>query len=123
MLDVTGHPEVNDLVLASDVAVLDYSSLRFDYAQTGKPMVFLVPDLDSTGALRGFLFPFEESAPGPFAATTAEVVEQLRDVDGSARLGAPAGRVQRGVQPWQDGKAAQRVVDRLRGMVSARAVT
>ena len=83
VLDVTGHPEVNDLVLASDVAVLDYSSLRFDYAQTGKPMVFLVPDLDSySGALRGFLFPFEESAPGPFAATTAEVVEQVRDVDG-----------------------------------------
>ena len=46
VVDVTDHPEINDLVLASDVAVLDYSSLRFDYALTGRPMVFLVPDLD-----------------------------------------------------------------------------
>jgi CDP-glycerol glycerophosphotransferase (TagB/SpsB family) len=119
VLDVTAHPEINDLVLASDVAVLDYSSLRFDYAQTGKPMVFLVPDLDSyAGALRGFLFPFEESAPGPFVATTDEVVEQLRDVQ---RLRAGwAGRLAEfnaTYNAWQDGKAARRVVDRLLGML------
>jgi CDP-glycerol glycerophosphotransferase (TagB/SpsB family) len=119
VLDVTGHPEVNDLVLASDVAVLDYSSLRFDYAQTGKPMVFLVPDLDSySGALRGFLFPFEESAPGPFVATTVEVVEQLRDVDGLRSGWADRlAEFNAAYNPWQDGKAAQRVVDRLRGML------
>src|SRR5262249_44745649 len=46
VVDVTDHPEINELVLASDVAVLDYSSLRFDYAQTGRPMVFLVSDLE-----------------------------------------------------------------------------
>ena len=27
ILDVTGHPDINDLILASDCAVLDYSSL------------------------------------------------------------------------------------------------
>ena len=32
VIDVTGHPDINDLILASDAAVLDYSSLRFDYA-------------------------------------------------------------------------------------------
>ena len=30
-----GHPEINDLILAADAAVLDYSSLRFDFALTG----------------------------------------------------------------------------------------
>ena len=46
VVDVTDHPDVNDLILASDAAVLDYSSLRFDYGITGKPMIFLVPDLE-----------------------------------------------------------------------------
>ena len=52
VIDVTDHPEINELILASDVAVLDYSSLRFDYALTGRPMVFLVPDLADYTARR-----------------------------------------------------------------------
>ena len=36
VVDVTGYPEINDLILASDAAVLDYSSLRFDFAVTGQ---------------------------------------------------------------------------------------
>ncbi|MFF2370068.1 CDP-glycerol glycerophosphotransferase family protein [Agromyces sp. NPDC058110] len=44
MIDVTDHPDVDDLMLASDAAVLDYSSRRFDYALTDKPMVFFTPD-------------------------------------------------------------------------------
>ena len=35
VIDVTTYPEINDLLLASDVAVLDYSSIRFDFALTG----------------------------------------------------------------------------------------
>ena len=45
LIDVTDYPEINDLILAADAAVLDYSSLRFDFALTGRPMIFLVPDL------------------------------------------------------------------------------
>ena len=80
--DVTEYPEVNDLILSSDAAVLDYSSLRFDFALTGRPIVFLVPDLDRyEGRVRGFLFDFRSSAPGPLVASTDEVVSALRDLD------------------------------------------
>jgi CDP-glycerol glycerophosphotransferase len=115
VLDVTDHPEVNELILASDVAVLDYSSLRFDYAQTRKPMVFLVPDLeDYTSGVRGFLSPFEETAPGPLVRTTEEVVEHVRDLPGLAA--AWAGRIadlDTRMNPFQDGSAASRFVDVL----------
>jgi CDP-glycerol glycerophosphotransferase (TagB/SpsB family) len=115
VLDVTDHPEVNELVLASDVAVLDYSSLRFDYAQTRQPMVFLVPDLeDYTSGVRGFLFPFEETAPGPLVRTTDEVVAHLRDVPGLAA--AWAGRIadlDTRMNPFQDGAASSRMLDSL----------
>jgi len=85
IVDVTDYPDINELTLAADVAVLDYSSLRFDWAITGKPMVFFVPDVDSYFALRAPLFPYEESAPGPWARTTAEVADLLTDLDGVAR--------------------------------------
>ncbi len=113
VVDVTDHPEINDLVLASDVAVLDYSSLRFDYALTGRPMVFLVPDLeDYTAGVRGFLFPFTDTAPGPWVSTSDEVVAQVRDV--RALAATWAGRVRafdERFNPWQDGQASARFVD------------
>jgi CDP-glycerol glycerophosphotransferase len=119
-VDVTDHPEVNDLVLASDVAVLDYSSLRFDYAITGRPMVFLVPDLaDYTAGVRGFLFPFEETAPGPLVSTTDEVVARVRDVGAlaaawSERVAAFDARF----NPYQDGHAAERLLDAILDQLS-----
>ncbi|MBB6627441.1 CDP-glycerol glycerophosphotransferase family protein [Nocardioides sp. KIGAM211] len=115
VVDVTAYPEINDLVLASDAAVLDYSSLRFDYALTGRPMVFLVPDLAAYDAgSRSFLFPFEESAPGPFVDDTAGVVAALRDLDGLRERHAPAiAAFNDRFNPWQDGRAAERVVDGL----------
>jgi CDP-glycerol glycerophosphotransferase len=119
VVDVTDHPEINDLVLASDVAVLDYSSLRFDYAITGRPMVFLVPDLaDYTAGVRGFLFPFEDSAPGPLVATTGEVVALVRDVP--ALTAAWSERVRdfdARFNPHQDGHASARMLDAILGLV------
>ncbi len=82
VVDVTDYPEINDLILAVDAAALDYSSLRFDFALTGRPMVFLVPDLEAyTTASRGFLFDYRETAPGPLVTTTEEAVEALSDLD------------------------------------------
>lgn len=114
VVDVTAYPEINDLVLAADVAVLDYSSLRFDFALTGRPMVFLVPDLEEyAGGSRRFLFPFEDSAPGPLVRDTAGVVEQVLDPALAARWAEPIAAFNRRYNPWQDGRAATRVVDVL----------
>src|SRR4051812_31851940 len=38
--DVSTYPDVRDLYLAVDVLVTDYSSAMFDFAITGRPMVF-----------------------------------------------------------------------------------
>jgi CDP-glycerol glycerophosphotransferase (TagB/SpsB family) len=115
VLDVTDHPEINELVLASDVAVLDYSSLRFDYALTGRPMVFLVPDLDHyVGGVRGFLLPFTDTAPGPLVSTTAEVVDLVRDVPAlTAEWGERVRAFDAELNPWQDGHAATRMLDQI----------
>lgn len=115
VLDVSDHPEVNDLLLAADVSVLDYSSLRFDFALTGNPMVFLVPDLQEyAGGTRSFLFPFEDSAPGPFVDDTAGVVEQVRDVAALRREWADRiAAFNATYHPHQDGHAAERVAEGL----------
>jgi CDP-glycerol glycerophosphotransferase (TagB/SpsB family) len=112
VVDVTTYPDVNHLILAADAAVLDYSSMRFDFALTGRPMVFLVPDLeDYDSRTRGFLWDFGETAPGPWVSDTAGVVAELRDVDALARRWAePIAAFNARYNRLQDGHAAARVV-------------
>ena len=54
----------------------------FDYAITGRPILFFTYDLEHyRDALRGFYFDFEATAPGPLLATSEELVAALRDLD------------------------------------------
>ena len=38
VLDVSGYPEVNDLMLASDLLITDYSAIAFDYSILCRPI-------------------------------------------------------------------------------------
>lgn len=81
VVDVTDYPNVNDLYLACDVLITDYSSVMFDYVNTGKPIIFLVPDLkEYSGEVRGFYLDLEALAPGPLVSSTEEIVPWLNDV-------------------------------------------
>lgn len=122
VVDVTDHPEINDLVLASDVAVLDYSSLRFDYAVTGKPMVFFVPDLaEYEGTTRGFLFPYQGTAPGPWVTTQATVLDALRSLDTWPAEHAEAYReFTERFNAHHDGHAAARLAEALDQLAARR---
>ena len=109
---MTYYPDIAELCLASDAAILDYSSLRFDYALTRKPMVFLVPDKTLYHSLRPAVLDFDPTAPGPHVDTTEQAVAQLRRLDTLAASYGPA--VETFVATYlehEDGHAAARVVD------------
>jgi CDP-glycerol glycerophosphotransferase len=110
--DVSAYPEINDLLLAADVAVLDYSSIRFDWLLTGKPVVFFVPDLEDYLSSRKVLFDFPSTAPGPLLATTTEVAEALLDL-GSAVTEYAAARelFNKEFNRLHDGRATERVIN------------
>lgn len=111
-VDVTDYPEISDLYLAADAAIVDYSSLRFDFGVTGKPMVFQVPDLQRYKDTRGWLFDFEPTAPGPFCSTTDEVVDCLLDLDRvRADHAAAYEQFRRDYLDLEDGHAGARFVD------------
>lgn len=111
-IEVTDYPEVSDLYLAADAGIVDYSSLRFDFGVTGKPMLFHVPDLQRYKDTRGWLFDFEPTAPGPLLDTTDEVVDALLDLDGVRRDHAAAyERFRADYLDLEDGRAGERFVD------------
>lgn len=111
VVDASGHPDVNDVILSAEVLVTDYSSVMFDAAVARVPMLFFVPDLASyRDRERGFTFDFERTAPGPLLTTRAEVVSAAKQ--GVPRTAAYAEWCERFV-PHDDGHAAERVVDAL----------
>jgi CDP-glycerol glycerophosphotransferase len=80
--DVSGHDDVTELLLAADVLVTDYSSTMFDYANTGRPMIFYTHDYDDyVHTERGTYFNLAEQAPGPLVTATDELVRALGDLD------------------------------------------
>jgi len=113
--DVADYPDVQELLLAADVLVTDYSSLMFDFAVTGRPMLFFTYDLAHyRDELRGFTFDFEHDAPGPLLATSEQLIAALRAPD----AGHTAHRdrylsFRRRFCPLDDGAATARLVDRM----------
>jgi CDP-glycerol glycerophosphotransferase len=116
VVDVSSYPEINDLILACDVAILDYSSLRFDWMLTNKPVLFFVPDLANYLSARTVLFEYAPTAPGPLLQSTDEVVAAFRDLDDiTADYAADRERFNFEYQGLHDGHATERVVDRFFG--------
>jgi CDP-glycerol glycerophosphotransferase len=78
VVDVSRYPDMQELYLAADVLVTDYSSSMFDFAVTGKPMIFFTYDLESyRDSLRGFYFDLQPVAPGPLVRTTRDLLGAL----------------------------------------------
>ena len=115
VIDVTAHSDINELFLAADVLITDYSSVMFDFSVTGKPMIFLTPDLaEYRDKTRGFYFDFEAAAPGPLCATSDEVIDHLRRLDVlSTRYADAYAAFRERFVPRDDGHAAARVVDHV----------
>jgi CDP-glycerol glycerophosphotransferase len=117
VVNVTGYPDIADLFLVSDVLITDYSSVMFDFAPTGKPMLFFTYDLaEYRDNLRGFYFDFEAEAPGPLLATSDDVITAIADIDAvAARHSAAYAAFTAKFCPLDDGKASARACDRLFG--------
>ena len=115
VVEVTAYPDANELLLVADVLVTDYSSAIFDFASTGRPIVFFTPDLEVyRDEVRGFSIDFEAVAPGPLLRRADEVVGALEDLDGVRD--AYRGRYERFVADHcslQDGNATRRVVEQV----------
>jgi CDP-ribitol ribitolphosphotransferase len=109
-IDASDHPEINDLLLASDVLVTDYSSVIFEYALLRRPMVFFAPDLDAYEGERGFYFEYRTGVPGPVVETTEAVADYVRSgaVD-LERIDA----FRRWAFDVADGHATERFVERI----------
>ncbi|MEW2517665.1 CDP-glycerol glycerophosphotransferase family protein [Actinacidiphila alni] len=114
VLDVSAHPSAEELCLASDGLITDYSSLMFDYAGLDRPIVLHVSDWETYRATRGAYFDITAHPPGLLARGQDELTDILATGawrgPRSAELRAA---FRRRFCAYDDGFAAERVVRRV----------
>jgi CDP-ribitol ribitolphosphotransferase len=102
--------DVNDLMFVVDLLITDYSSIVYEYAALGRPMLFFAYDLDEYIASRDFYEPFESFVPGRIVRTFDALLEAIRRDDYQIEKIAPF--VARHYA-YTDGHSADRVIDQL----------
>lgn len=115
LIDVSGYPDAAPLYLAADVLVTDYSSVMFDFAITGKPMVFFAHDIDHyEGTLRGFYLDYRASMPGPIVDDVPTLARALqRSAGDRSEFAGRYEQFRREFCHLEDGLAGERVLARL----------
>ena len=114
VIDVTSHGSIEQLCLAADLLVTDYSSVMFDYGVLDRPILIYAPDWETYRSLRGTYFDLLAEPPGVVCRTPEEVTDAI--VTG-AYISDVAGKARRAFRSrfcaWDDGHASERVVRRV----------
>ena len=79
--NVSSYPNLNDLMIVSDVLISDYSSIFFDYSITGKPMLCFAYDYDEYASKRGLYFDIRQELDCMDLNTEDAIISELKDMD------------------------------------------
>lgn len=74
--EMSGYPQLEDLMIVSDVLISDYSSIFFDYSIMPKPMIAFCYDYDKYASERGMYFDIRDYLPS--AANEDEVLSLIK---------------------------------------------
>ena len=77
--NMTNYPDLNDLYIAADILISDYSSVFFDYSITGKPMIHFCYDYEKYSSKRGMYFDIREKISG--ADTEDRVIDLIKGME------------------------------------------
>ena len=77
--EMSGYPQLEDLMIVSDVLISDYSSIFFDYSIMPKPMIAFCYDYDKYASERGMYFDIRDYLPS--AANEDEVLSLIKYVN------------------------------------------
>ncbi len=120
VLDATDFADIQELLVAADAGITDYSSWIYDYLLGGRPGFIFAPDKAQYDGERGFYYPLE-ATPFPVAETNAGLCANIEAFDaerfsresaaflsdkGCMEDGKSSGRAVDVIEKWLDGGAA-----------------
>ena len=112
LINVTNYPDIQELMMISDIAITDYSSWIYDFVLSKKPGFIYASDIELYNDERGFYYPLERT-PFPIATNNEELIKNILNFDNNEYLD----KVEKFLKEKgciEDGKAAYRVVEKIK---------
>ena len=118
IIECDANWDIQELYLASDILITDYSSVMFDYAILRRPILFFTYDLEFyKDSLRDFYFDMFEEVPGPIVETTSDLIKEIKGLNENyeERFGKKYDDFQDKYNEFDKGTASKAVVDIIKG--------
>lgn len=112
VLNGSTYPDIQELYVAADVLITDYSSAAFDCSLLRKPVFICALDLEEYKKKRGLTDTFN-LVPFPKSYSNEELLESIRQFRLDDYITSLDDFIQNIWQPFDDGHAAEKVVDWL----------
>ena len=80
VIDVTDYPDSQEILMASDALITDYSSMIWDFSLTKRPCFVYAPDVDTFIHDRGFNIPIEKWG-FPICRTNEELISAIKEYE------------------------------------------
>ena len=116
VLNVSDYPDVQELLLAADAVITDYSSCILDFLFTGRPGFLYAPDRGQYEKSRGLYYPLEQS-PFPVAEHVEALTLNIKDFD-EERFHQRSREFLQKMGCMEDGHAAERAVNLIEHIIS-----
>lgn len=117
VLDMSQTDDINELCIISDILITDYSSVFFDFAVSGRPILFYCYDLEVYATeIRGFYLDVERDLPGPISRNTKELTKHIQSIENITRQYSDKYSLfQERFCKWSDGRSSRKVVEAIFG--------
>ncbi len=80
LVNVTEYRDMQELIMASDIMITDYSSCMWDMAITKKPVFLYTPDVEDYSVDPGFFIDYHK-LPFTFCKTNDELIKEMESFD------------------------------------------
>lgn len=79
--DVSSYPAVNDLMIAADILITDYSAIAFDYSILCRPILCFAYDYETYLKSRGTYFDIDEKYPSKSCRNETELLNRIKGMN------------------------------------------
>lgn len=79
--EASSYPAVNDLMIAADILITDYSAIAFDYSILCRPIFCYAYDYDAYLSERGTYFEIDEKYPNRSCRTEDELLARIKNIN------------------------------------------
>ncbi|MFD2617049.1 CDP-glycerol glycerophosphotransferase family protein [Terrilactibacillus laevilacticus] len=77
--DYSSWPNINELLLITNILITDYSSIPYEFSQLLRPIIFFPYDLEEYQLRRGLWDDYDKLVPGPVVKTTEGIIECIQN--------------------------------------------